>query len=167
MRGGWTGMTRVSRSPGIRYESVEHELQRFWVGPAFEVKDPLCERLWGVIREDGAAFLEDDRTVVELGVDDVDGASALTVASLKGGAMHAAAEAPGPTVSWKEGGVDVDDAPLKAGRNVDVAEIAAENDEIDAMGAEVGAERLGLEFALDQIDGNAAGFEASDAVARL
>lgn len=167
MRGAWTRMVGVRYSPGIRYEPVEHELQCFGVGLAFEFKDPRGERLWGVTGEDGAAFLQDDRAVIELGIDDVDGASALVVAGLKGGAMHAGAVAPGPTVSREQGGVDVDDASLKAGRNVDVAEIAAERDEVDAMGAEIGAERLGLELALDQIDGNASGFEACDAVARL
>ena len=133
--------------------AAEEAVEGFGVGDVFFVKDVVAEVIGGPGGVDRDGALDEDDAVVELLVDEVDGAAGDADAVLPGLVLGVEAGEGG-----EEGGVDVEDA-VREGLNEgggEQAEVAGEADEIDAGLVEVGEELLVMlgAFAAGGWDGN-------------
>ena len=129
----------------------------FGVGFVFLDEDSGGEGVGGVRVKDGDGALQDDDTVVDVLVDEVDGAS---------GDFGSEGERLGLGVeTWEAGeqaGVDVEDAIGEGGDEGrrDEAHVAGEADEVDVGLAEAGDELFVAGFGRPASDGDVVGFEA-------
>ena len=134
----------------------------FGVGDVFFDQDSLGEGLGVVGVEDRDGALEDDGAVIELVVDEVDGAAGDFDAVVEGLLLGVEAGE-----GWEQGGVDVQDAVWKGCDEVggEQAHVAGEDDQVDFILAETGEDvgfLLGAFAAFGFVEGGCE-FEASGA----
>jgi len=115
--------------------SAGDEGEGFGVGDVFFDENAVGEGVGVVGVEDGDSALEDDGTVVEVFVDEVDGASGDFDSVIEGLPLGSEAGECG-----EQRGVNVDDAVGEGGDEAgrEQAHVAGEADEVDIVGAECG-----------------------------
>ena len=111
--------------------SARDKIDRLGVSFAFGLEDARGEKLGRVVFLDRHDALQDDWAVVVMVVDEMNRAAAHFGAVLEDGLVDAVAVHALAAEGGNQGGVDVGDAVLEVGRDQDVFEEAAHDDETD------------------------------------